>query len=251
MVPGFEILIATNWTVEDSGLLISKFKGRASQWQAKNLQTLRKRLREDVLLQQKYRCSYCRRKISSSIGGHEIDHVIPKSLHPKFTYTKINLVASCKRCNWLKREYDPVAANCQKFPETYPMKVDDWNWIHPYIHKYSEHITIKEGLFFVATKHDELKRKRALKVIEVCKLASITTIEKRAMYELAIASVDLFTAILELIGAFPKTSASVIATQIKVARKLKAERAVIIDAICEARKNKGQKMLALLANEIC
>lgn len=250
MTPGFDILPQIGWGAADSEILIKKFKGKASQWRAKNLAEVRDRLRKEVLAQQNNRCAYCRRFIGSGIGEHEIDHIVPTSSYGQFTYTRMNLVGSCKRCNWLKREHLPTSAVTIVPPNIYPTAEADWNWVHPYIHRYSDHIEIIDGVIFAAVAGNAARRSRGLAVINICRLDKIDEVERRKMSELAVSAVDLATSILLLIGTYPMTPSLTLAEQLKASRKLKSSLGDISLAIDEARARTGPKMAALLAGEV-
>ncbi|WP_370663674.1 HNH endonuclease [Massilia brevitalea] len=93
-------------------------KKKATDWTKRTLSDLRTRLRAEVIRSQGSACAYCRRKISEELGLHDLDHILPKGVAPyaRFTYERMNLVASCKRCNRNKLDLDvlkngPLAAD--------------------------------------------------------------------------------------------------------------------------------------------
>lgn len=129
--------------------------------------------RDALLTAQKRRCAYCGRNITRNEVGHrEVDHILPKSQRPKkkfdhvkaasndrktrrttrgypaFQYVPENLVVTCKRCNSYKGSYDGLA-NRAVTPATYPATNADFEWVHPHLDVYDEHIARVNGLYTV------------------------------------------------------------------------------------------------------
>lgn len=199
---GFEILSPAQWSKSDAAAIQKYFKGKHKEWTKASLANVRDRLRKKLLKQQNYACAYCRRRISIDLGRNEIDHIVAKAIvgMERFTYERMNLVAACKPCNKNKTD-DPVLSATLTPNCPYPIGADDFNWIHPYLHRYSEHLLIREGYIFEAI-GDEKQKARALAVIESCQLARLKTLEKRRAYEEACGSINTNFAILTLISNF-------------------------------------------------
>ncbi|HJW03681.1 MAG TPA: HNH endonuclease [Azospira sp.] len=211
MIYGFSKLDVEPWADDDKKKIEKLFNGGSKDWSKKSLKSVRDRLREYLLQQQSYRCAYCRREIREEIGRNEIDHIIPKDAEgmARFTYERANLIATCKRCNWRKHAYNPV--NRALGPDhPYPLKPDDFIWIHPYIHKYEEHITIHNELTFEAI-GSKKHRARALAVIKTCHLGDILSAERRARLRKIKAVTDTGDALLTAIGLYPNMSPNRIA----------------------------------------
>lgn len=82
---------------------------------------LSKAIKDDLEGKQGCVCSYCGNDYSKTSFG-QIDHFLPKSLFPQFTYTPENLVLSCQICNsQFKRSNNfctiPAAKVKQKYPD--------------------------------------------------------------------------------------------------------------------------------------
>ena len=69
-------------------------------------------------------CSYCREKIFINHNLH-IDHILPKSKYPYFTFVLENLTPACLTCNIIKEDKDFF-----EFKKFY----------HPNYHIFSEHV---------------------------------------------------------------------------------------------------------------
>lgn len=176
---GFSQLPVSFWADEHLSLIKRYFKGQHSDWSKASLKSVRDSVRAELLEKQLLLCAYCRREMSPEIGRNEIDHVLPKATagFERFTYEKANLVVACKSCNWHKREHNSLVSSFS-VGVSYPLAVDDYVWVHPYVHKYEDHIRIEDGVAFVAIGNDAAK-KRALAVIGVCKLTRIAVVERR------------------------------------------------------------------------
>lgn len=239
--PGFDILSHVAWADASSETIVKKFKGRARQWSGENLKNVRALLRKELLEEQGNRCAYCRRIIYAELGKHEVDHIAPCSIYPEFTYTRINLVATCKRCNWHKREYDTLSRENGARRTLYPTVGSAWNWVHPYFHSYDQHIRIIDGFIFTPSVGSSKQTlARAQNLIENCGLSTLKTVESLAMLAAATADKEDWTAALRVIGQYPEASALSIAKILKDARKLPSPVEAISEAILEIRKPHGQ-----------
>lgn len=197
---GFDIIKRKNWGAAEKTLILKYFKGGHKEWSKPNLKLVRDSVRKYLLRVQRHRCAYCRRRLSAEIGRNEIDHIIAKALPgmAKFTYEHTNLVATCKRCNWLKKNYDVLTRTLLP-ADSYPLAASDYNWVHPYIHRYSDHIEIVSGYLF-KEKGSVQTKARGKAVIDICKLNSLASVEARRMFEIAHSSESHHTAIMKLVS---------------------------------------------------
>lgn len=215
---GFDIIPRKRWAAGEQTLIRTYFKGKHSEWSKRTLKLVRDSVRTYLLRVQRHRCAYCRRQIGAELGRNEIDHVIAKALPgmARFTYEHINLVAACKRCNWLKKDHD-VLARALLPADTYPLLAPDYLWVHPYIHRYSDHIEQVGGYLF-REKGDAAAQARGKAVIDVCRLNTLGTVETRRLYEVAHASEDHHIAIMGLISDNTHLGLPVLAKIIRRAR---------------------------------
>ncbi len=208
----FNKLPVTNWDADDEKRIKKLFNLKHGDcWTKTSLSSVRKKLRKELLASQKYLCAYCRRKISLEVGMNEIDHIVRKSTDEtiRFTYHRVNLVATCKRCNNNKNDYNVLNLSINN-SQPYPMAQNDYNWVHPYIHDYYSHIEISEGMFFSHVVNGKNSPEGA-KVIKICKLDKLHTIEKRKMAEKINSETEPKTALLILMGNYPEASAFLLA----------------------------------------
>lgn len=233
---GFDILKRKRWSAAEQTLINKYFKGKHTEWSKANLKLVRDSLRGYLLRVQAYRCAYCRRQLSTEMGRNEIDHVVAKALPgmARFTYEHTNLVATCKRCNWLKKNHDVLARGLTA-TEDYPSLAQDFLWVHPYIHCYSDHIEQIAGFLF-REKGDSAAQARGKAVIDVCKLNMLATVEARRLYEIAHASKNNHAAIMTLVSDNTQLDITALAKIIRRARPAfrrltEAQIIMIIDAV--------------------
>ncbi|MGF6091599.1 HNH endonuclease [Pseudomonas sp. 18173] len=214
----FDILSKVSWSDEHQERIDKYFKGQCSEWTKTSLAPLRKDLRAGLLKLQNYTCAYCRRALSHEIGRNEIDHIIAKAIDgmARFTYERINLVAICKRCNKNKSD-KPVLMRALTNHCSYPISPDDYLWVHPYIHRYSEHIKIHEGYIFEPI-GGRSNKARAEALINACGLSSMPEVEKRRAFESISYASDLHLSVLTAIGQYPHIADNELAKMIIDAR---------------------------------
>lgn len=83
--------------------------------------------------------------------------------------------------------------------DTYPLSATDYLWVHPYVHRYSDHIE-QVGGFLFREKGDAAAQARGKAVIDVCRLNALATLETKRLFEVVHASEDHHTAIMGLIS---------------------------------------------------
>ncbi|MBB4057334.1 MULTISPECIES: HNH endonuclease [Pseudomonas] len=214
----FDIIKRKRWGSAEKTLILAYFTGAHKEWTKANLKLVRDSVRKYLLRVQRHQCAYCRRGLSAEIGRNEIDHVVAKALPgmARFTYEHSNLVATCKRCNWLKRNYDVLTRSLLP-TDDYPLAVADYRWIHPYIHRYSDHIEIISGYLYREV-GDAASKARGKKVIDICKLNSLGSVESRRMFEMAQASESHHSAIMHLVSDNTKLDIQQLAKIVRRAR---------------------------------
>lgn len=151
------------------------------------------KLKSALLVAQKGKCAYCRRYIRDETGHLEIDHILPKAPfgnplkwlsnensmrkstagYPTFTFVPFNLTLSCKRCNNKKGTYDSRFDRSAPVKSIYNLDPQSYNWIHPYLDNYLDHINLIEGMIYQATNASE----KGVRVIEVCQLDKLAAVE--------------------------------------------------------------------------
>lgn len=168
----------------------------ARPWGSTAHDAAKRKLKSALLVFQKGKCAYCRRFIRDEPGHLEIDHILPKASfgnpldwrsndnelrkstagYPKFTFVPFNLALTCKRCNNKKGTYDCRVDRSAAAYSVYNLDSQFYNWLHPYLDSYPDHITLIEGMIYQAN-NDSAKGTR---VIEVCHLDKLAAVERLA-----------------------------------------------------------------------
>lgn len=163
----------TNYNAHQA--LIDGYDGINHQYWDDNstaLKHLKKDIRSHLTKQQDYFCPYCNYPILSNNGNNwDIDHVIPKSLNPRFLFEPNNLVLSCKDCNTIKNNKNTYYNSRVKVLKKYPNKAQSFLIIHPFLdpEDYSHHIykvPIGDSHFHIFYG----KTPKGSKTIELCNL---------------------------------------------------------------------------------
>lgn len=112
-----------------------------------NILRTRKHIRSHYLIEQNYRCAYCRIQKKENHGmTWDVEHILPKSRYPEYLFEPFNLAIACKECNGSKDNFD-ILRNKSRRVKNYPTDSDDFSIIHPHYDKHSDHIevTVIEG----------------------------------------------------------------------------------------------------------
>lgn len=103
---------------------------------------LRKIIRGHYLVEQRYRCAYCRMEKKENHGlTWDVEHIIPKAVYPRFLYEPLNLAMVCKECNIAKLDKNVL---CRGLSRNAPLPVNPeaYTIVHPHHDQYSEHFEI-------------------------------------------------------------------------------------------------------------
>ncbi|WP_287879402.1 HNH endonuclease [Aquitalea sp.] len=227
------------------------FKGKSSDWTKKTLALTRERLRKWLLREQYSACAYCRRQISEELGHHEVDHILPKGLpdFKQFTYERMNLVACCKRCNRNKGDHNPLLRPLIT-KTILPSNGHDYLWVHPYFHRYSDHLQIHEGLIFEAI-GDIAHRNRGLAVIKTCKLSTLMGVERRRAGQTALFATKPLDAIMHVVTSHPRLETRALTTILRRRRPefknmQKNQISQLIDAIRQHQFSEFERLARIL-----
>ncbi|SEQ55808.1 TIGR02646 family protein [Pseudomonas sp. NFACC02] len=100
---------------------------------------LRRTVRVHYLRQQGYRCAYCRMEKKENHGlTWDVEHIIPKSVYPRFLYEPLNLAMVCKECNIAKLDQDVLHRRVGP-GAVFPSRSEDYKIVHPHFDRYSDH----------------------------------------------------------------------------------------------------------------
>jgi uncharacterized protein (TIGR02646 family) len=148
------------------------------EWTHSSADWYRKLVLIKLRRQQKNRCCYCRRTINYNKGAYELDHIIDKGSkggrYGRFCFDLRNLALACKDCNNNKGT-KAVLFKDLSINAPYPTDKAVFNWVHPHLHDYSEHISIHTGWIYEAKSGNSM----GLQVITHCKLDQLSAKEAK------------------------------------------------------------------------
>ncbi|QUM90198.1 hypothetical protein HWV03_16015 [Moritella sp. 36] len=146
-----EINAAVLFSTEQAKLIndvISDPLFKHSDWNkeelTKELQDLRSYIRGHYRKEQKEKCAYCQKDLStvSALNCH-VEHIVPKSRYDSFMFETKNLCVACADCNQIKNEKDTLTLlSGNKVRKKYPRSSSGFSIIHPHFDDYEEHIEI-------------------------------------------------------------------------------------------------------------
>lgn len=156
---------------EDKQLLRLHFNNRSKDWDKKELKPVKKRIVKYLKGEQEKRCCYCKIKFRRRKQNIDIEHIVPKKRHPKFTFHPMNLALSCKACNSSKNQKKPFSdetitdSSLSRLPYT----KGAYKIVHPHYDEYDENIQILDGILIhsVSEKGDETVRQCCLHEAEL------------------------------------------------------------------------------------
>lgn len=104
------------------------------------LSELKAAIKEFYLEAQDFTCVYCQQRIVvKHQGSWDVEHIIPKDVHPKFMFECSNLCVACKDCNGDKWNKSVLVNDKRK---KFPKNKDDYKIVHPHFDVYEENIKI-------------------------------------------------------------------------------------------------------------
>lgn len=86
-----------------------------------------------LLTGSRFRCAYCTKRLVAN--DKPIDHFIPNSDFPEYSFHSLNLVPSCGYCNSsLKKTFNPLLTQAKKYSR------NTFLIVHPILHNVDNHI---------------------------------------------------------------------------------------------------------------
>lgn len=174
--PGFERIDTPKITAVDKLKLASNIAAIGNKWGSSAFGWYKTWLIKELRALQKDKCCYCRRVILFNKGAREIEHIVDKGKKPDYMFEVENLALSCKDCNnnkGVKSVFAPTF-NLVK-GSVYPKSEKSYLWVHPHVHKYSDHIIIHQGWVYEARNMSP----QGGAVITKCKLNDLEELESK------------------------------------------------------------------------
>lgn len=176
--PKFEKIARIQLSQIDRTRLADSIRRYGNNWEHSSFDWFKRRLHKSLRHQQKDLCCYCRRPLRFDKGPVEIEHIIDKGSnnaeYGAYTFVIKNLALSCKDCNNNKGVKAVLRTSIPQ-PAAYPRTAQQFLWVHPHMHRYSDHLTIHQGWVYEAN-NQSLEGQA---VITKCKLALLENKERK------------------------------------------------------------------------
>lgn len=134
-----------SFTSIELALIKAKFDVH-TDWDKDCFSDIKKSIRDHLRPEQDNKCCYCKRTLGTDIKDVDIEHIIPKSEYPKFTFEPNNLALSCPGCNTKKGDDKVLTKKIVR----YPTHSKNTKIIHGHYDDYYAHIEIHQGLLYEA-----------------------------------------------------------------------------------------------------
>lgn len=103
---------------------------------------VRKFIRDHYLLEQSFRCAYCRIEKKEAHGATwDIEHILPKQKYPQFLLEPENLAIACKECNGPKDDTNLLVSKRTNMTAL-PNSSEDYLIVHPHFDIFSDHFEL-------------------------------------------------------------------------------------------------------------
>lgn len=143
-------------------------------WNNSRLNSYKTRLKTHTILKQLDRCAYCRKLIEADGYYEPIEHIVPKTLKPKWIFNVKNLIITCDRCNNLKSDTQTLAdpfVTMEEFPEV----ANAFKIFNPHFENWEDHFKFENDIFLVP-----IPNSKGATTIKICKLYKYQIILNRA-----------------------------------------------------------------------
>lgn len=176
--PKFERITRIQLSQADHARLAASIGRYGNDWEHSSFGWFKKRLHRSLRSRQKDLCCYCRRALRFDKGPVEIEHIVDKGSnnaeYGAYTFTIKNLALSCKDCN-NNKGVKAVLRSAIPQPADYPRSAKQFLWVHPHMHRYSDHLTIHRGWVYEACNQSP----EGQAVITKCKLTLLEDKERK------------------------------------------------------------------------
>ncbi|MEZ9677739.1 HNH endonuclease [Vibrio breoganii] len=156
-------------TAEEKRTIDSHFSTH-KDWEKGAFDSIKENLIADLRPKQNNKCCYCKSELGFDIKAVDIEHILPKSKHEKFTFYPKNLALSCPGCNTSKGSKEVVKRGVQNYPRSGANIVI----IHAHFDNYNSSIEIHENAVY------EGLDDKGCETIKQCKLYRLKTVQRKA-----------------------------------------------------------------------
>lgn len=139
-------------------------------WEKGVFDSIKINLIADLRVKQSNLCCYCKRDLEFDIKDVDIEHILPKSKHQRFTFHPKNLALSCPGCNTSKGSKEVV----KRAIKNYPRSGSNILIIHAHFDDYNLSIEIHSNAVY------EGLDDKGCETIKQCKLYRLKTVQEKA-----------------------------------------------------------------------
>lgn len=162
------------FTKSESTLLESYVLDSFELWTKNRYNKLKLNIKKKLIFDQLDRCGYCRNLIETDAYYEPIEHIVAKSLKPKWMFEPRNLILTCNRCNNLKCDEETLTEDYVD-AEDFPTVSEAFKIFNPHFDKWSEHLKYEDEIFLVP-----IPETKGEETIKICKLNKFQIITNRA-----------------------------------------------------------------------
>lgn len=161
-------------SIEEIRILNNHPPIRKDQWSDNIYDSIKQRIKKDLLLGQYDRCAYCRKIIEADGKYEPLEHIIAKSIKAEWMFLPNNLIVTCDSCNNLKGS-TTVLTEEYKSAQEFPSVSKAYLIFNPHYDKWEDHLYYEDGIFLVPVPDS-----KGQNTIRICKLYRYNVVINRA-----------------------------------------------------------------------
>lgn len=152
-----------------------------TDWEKDIFSHIKENLTKHLRSEQDNLCCYCKRPLGYDIKDVDIEHILPKSKYPIYTFNTKNLSLSCPGCNTSKGKKDVI----KKLPiKLYPRSGSNVIIVHAHFDSYPAHIKIHNNIIY------EGLSEKGCETIKICKLFRLKSVHEKAKQQLVTSPIE-------------------------------------------------------------
>lgn len=121
----------------------------AEEWKKERYRDLKKKIKTKYLKDQTDRCAFCRAYVEADGFYEPLEHIVAKTIKPKWIFNPKNLVVACDPCNNLKHTEKTLSDNYDG-GDDYPESAEFYSVFHPHFDEWNDHLEIEDDMFIRA-----------------------------------------------------------------------------------------------------
>lgn len=143
-------------------------------WSKSQYEVIKQRIKKELYSNQFDRCAYCRKVIEADAKYEPLEHIVAKSIKPRWMLNPKNLIITCDSCNNLKGDTPTLIAAFENV-ENLPEMSEAYVIFNPHYDNWQDHLAYEDDIFIVP-----IPDSKGSETIRICKLDRYNTIINRA-----------------------------------------------------------------------